>query len=309
MNADDWLVKRFEASRSHLKAIAFRMLGSFSEAEDAVQETWLRLHRDGAKEIENLEGWLVTVLTRVCLDALRSRKSRSEERLDEELPASATADVNTSDPEQEAVMVESVGLALLVVLDRLAPAERLAFVLHDMFAVPFVEISAILQCAPASVRQLASRARRRVQGPQTSLPSIRKQREVIETFLAALRIGDLHGVLAVLDPAVVRRADSKAVSAIEKREIVGRTAVAEEAVTNIARARFARMALIGGNVGIIVAPRGKLTIALLCKVRAGKIVEFDVVAIPEHLKELDISPLPGGNAPGSEKDHKWRSTE
>lgn len=291
MSADDRLVTRFEGSRNHLRAVAYRMLGSLSEADDAVQETWLRLNRADVQGVQNLEGWCTTVVTRVCLDGLRSRKSRAEELLDADFVSSSMGG-DGSDPEQEAILAESVGLALLVVLDRLAPAERLAFVLHDMFAVSFEEIGSILKRTPASARQLASRARRRVQNPETCSAAIAEQKEVIEAFLRALRTGDMNEILAILDPAVVRRADHKAVPAIEEREIVGAAAVANEAITNITRSRFAQAALIDGAVGIIVAPRGKLTVVLRCKVLNGRIVDFDVIAAPDRLEKLDISAIP-----------------
>jgi RNA polymerase sigma-70 factor (ECF subfamily) len=266
------------------------MLGSLPEAEDAVQEAWLRLNRIDVHTIENLEGWLVTVVTRICMDALRSRKTRAEELLDEIVVTSAVTEACRCDPEQEAIMAQSVGLALLVVLDRLAPAERLAFVLHDMFAVSFEEISSILKRTPASVRQLASRARKRVQSPGKISATMAQQKDVIDAFLRALRAGDMAGVLAVLDPAVVRRADQIAVPEAADAVLSGSTSVAKEAVTNIARARFAQTAIVDGAVGIIVAPRGKLAVVLLCKVLQGKIIEFDVIADPDHLRTLDIVP-------------------
>jgi len=229
---------------------------------------------------------------RLSPTSLRSRKSRGEESLDEDPDISTFREVDGRDPEQETILAESVGLALLVVLDRLAPAERLAFVLHDIFAVSFDEIGSILKRRPASVRQPASRARRGVQNTDPSTFTIAQQREVIEAFLRALRLGDMIGILAVLDPAFKRRADHKAVAAAGETEIVGTKAVAEEAVTNIARARFAQTALVDGAVGIIVAPRGELTIALRCKALNGRILEFDVIAVPERQRQLEISTLP-----------------
>ena len=291
MEEREWLARRFEEDRGHLRAVAYRMLGSISEADDAVQETWLRLSRSDATGVDNLGGWLTTVVSRVCLDMLRSRTSRREESLDElaePIPSNETG----TDPEREALMADSVGLALLVVLDRLAPAERLAFVLHDMFAVPFEEVATIVGRSPAAARQLASRARRRVQG-RTRISEVRisKERRVVDAFLAALRTGDLDGILAVLDPEVVRRADYVAVPSAEAREIRGAAAVANEALTHADRARFARTALVDESVGIVVAPRWRLLMALRCTVKNGKIIAMDVIAERARLGRLKIAAL------------------
>ena len=215
MDEHDWLAERFEENRTHLRAVAYRMLGSLSEADDAVQESWLRLSRSDTSGVENLGGWLTTVVARVCLDMLRSRKSRREEPLDVHVPEPIVSREAGTDPEHEALLADSVGLALLVVLETLAPAERLAFVLHDMFAVPFDEIAPIVGRSPAAARQLASRARRRVQGCGRALPDadLTRQREVVDAFLAAARGGDFDALLAVLDPDVVLRADRAAVPA------------------------------------------------------------------------------------------------
>jgi len=288
----NWLAERFEENRDRLRAVAYRMLGSAGEAEDAVQEAWLHLSRSDTGAVANLRGWLTTVVARVCLDMLRSRASRHEESFGQRLPEPVANRADGINPEQEAVLADSVGLALLVVLNRLTPSERLAFVLHDMFAVPFEEIAPIVRRSPAAARQLASRARRRVQGPSTvSEVGMTQQRTVVDAFLTALRAGDLEAILAVLDPHVVRRADHVAVPAVAAREIRGAANVAKEALTHADRARFARSALVDGSVGIIVAPRGKLFMALPCKVAAGKIVEMDVIADPDHLRRLDISVL------------------
>jgi len=288
----NWLAERFEDNRDRLRAVAYRMLGSASEAEDAVQEAWLHLSRSDTGSIENLRGWLTTVVARVCLDMLRSRASRREESFGPNLPEPVANTEGGIDPEQEAVLADSVGLALLVVLNRLTPAERLAFVLHDMFAVPFEEIAAIVRRSPATARQLASRARRRVQGT-SAVPDvgITQQRAVVDAFLTALRAGDLEAILAVLDPHVVRRADHVAVPSAAARQIRGAANVAKEALTHADRARFARSALVDGSVGIIVAPRGKLLIALRCEVAAGRIVRMDVIADPDRLGRLDVAVL------------------
>ena len=292
MDNPNWLAERFEENRDRLRAVAYRMLGSPSEAEDAVQEAWLHLSRSDTGGVANLRGWLTTVVARVCLDTLRSRASRREESFGQHLPEPVAMREDGTDPEREAVLADSVGLALLVVLDKLTPAERLAFVLHDMFAVPFEEIAAIVRRSPAAARQLASRARRRVQGTSAvSAARITQQQAVVDRFLTALRAGDLDALLAVLDPQVVRRADHVAVPAVAAREIHGAANVAKEALTHADRARFAQSALVDGSVGIIVAPRGKLLIALRCKVAAGRIVEMDVIADPDQLRRLDISIL------------------
>jgi RNA polymerase sigma factor (sigma-70 family) len=278
------LTEQFEANRPHLRAVAYRMLGSLSEAEDAVQEAWLRLSRSDTSGVENLSGWLTTVVARMCLDMLRSRKSRREESLSAHVPESGI------DPEQEALVADSVGLALLVVLETLAPAERLAFVLHDMFAVPFEEIAGIVGRSPMAARQLASRARRRVQGTPT-IPEVdfSRQREVVEAYLAAARGGDFEGLLAVLDPDVVLRTDGSAVAAGASSELRGARAVAEQAVKR--RAQFARPALVNGTVGIVVAPRGRLLLVLGLTIEGGKISEIDVIREPARLGELDLAML------------------
>lgn len=288
---NDLLAVGFEQNRGHLRAVAYRMLGSMSEAEDAVQEAWVRLNRVDASRVENLGGWLTTVVARVCLDMLRTRTSHRTEPLGDLAEPIVNGNAGAN-PEQEAILADSVGLALLVVLDRLAPAERLAFVLHDMFAVSFQEIATILGRSPVAARQLASRARRRVQGGERN-PKARtfQQQKVVETFLAALRRGDLQGVLAVLDPNVVRRADRAAMPSAESGEIRGAMAVAEEALKHANRVRFARAALVDGSVGIVVAPRGRLVVALKCTVKRARIVEMEVVAESDRLSRLAISSL------------------
>jgi RNA polymerase sigma factor (sigma-70 family) len=294
MDENEFLTKRFEEHRSHLRAVAYRMLGSPSDADDAVQEAWLRLSRSDTSGVENLGGWLTTVVGRVCLDMLRSRRSRREEPLDEppgaRVPEPIVSRGDGIDPEREALLADSVGPALLVVLETLAPAERLAFVLHDMFAVPFDEIAPIVGRSPSAARQLASRARRRVQGADTSPGAdLTRQREVVDAFLAAARGGDFDALVAVLDPDVVLRADSGAVPAGASREIRGAAAVARRAAKG--RARAARPALVDGAVGVIVAPRGRLLMVLGFTISGGKIVEIDAVADPERLRQLDLALL------------------
>jgi RNA polymerase sigma factor (sigma-70 family) len=292
MDEHEWLAGRFEEHRTHLRAVAYRMLGSVSEADDAVQETWLRLSRSDTSEVENLGGWLTTVLARVCLDMLRSRKSRREESLGARVPEPIAGRADGADPEQEALLSDSVGLALLVVLETLTPAERLAFVLHDMFAVPFDEIAPVVGRSPDAARQLASRARRRVRGADTSYePDHTRQREVVDAFLAAARDGDFDALVAVLDPDVVLRSDRAALPAGVPREVHGAPAVARRAL--VGRARAARPALVDGAVGVVVAPRGRLLMVLDFKIRDGKIVEIDAVADPERLNQLDLSLLDG----------------
>jgi RNA polymerase sigma factor (sigma-70 family) len=292
MEDSDFLAERFEAHRAHLRAVAYRMLGSLSEADDAVQEAWLRVSRAGTGGVENLGGWLTTVVGRVCLDMLRTRKSRREEPLAAHLPDPVVSRVEGADPEQQALLADSVGLALLVVLQTLAPAERLAFVLHDMFAVPFEEIAPIVGRSPAAARQLASRARRRVQGaapvPDTDLA---RQREVVDAFLAAARGGDFAALVAVLDPDVVLRADIGEAAAGGPREIRGATAVAEQAFTFQRFARFARPALVNGAAGVVTAPDGQPLSVMGFTIADGKIVEIDILADPVRLRELDLAVL------------------
>jgi RNA polymerase sigma factor (sigma-70 family) len=290
MDKRDFLVEQFEEHRPHLRAVAYRMLGSVSEADDAVQETWLRLSRSDTSEVENLGGWLTTVLGRVCLDMLRSRKSRREESLGARVPEPIAGRADGADPEQEALLSDSVGLALLVVLETLTPAERLAFVLHDMFAVPFDEIAPIVGRSPDATRQLASRARRRVRGADTSYElDLTRQREVVDAFLAAARDGDFDALVTVLDPDVVLRSDRAALPADAPTEVRGAPAVARRAL--VGRARAARPALVDGAVGVVVTPRGRLLMVLDFKIRGGKIVEIDAVADPERLNQLDLALL------------------
>jgi RNA polymerase sigma factor (sigma-70 family) len=297
MDQQSWLTERFEENRPRLRGVAYRVLGSLSEADDAVQEAWLRLNRIDAATVENLGGWLTTVVSRVCLDMLRSRKSRREEPIDPQATAPSVPGRGT-DPEGEAVLADSVGVALLVVLDMLTPAERLAFVLHDLFAMPFDEIAPIVGRSPDAAKQLASRARRRVRGsPSLSDTSRIRQREVVEAFLRAARAGDLEGLLAVLDPdAVVRidaaaRIDAPAAEAGMAREIRGASMWAKQSIALARGLHFVQPALINGSVGLVVAPHGKLSKVLTFTFMNAKVTRVEVVAEPARLRELDITVL------------------
>src|SRR5216684_1548651 len=272
MDEHEWLAEQFEAERPHLRAVAYRMLGSLSEAEDAVQEAWLHLSRADTSGVANLGGWLTTVVARVCLDMLRSRKSRREEPLGAEVPPVSRAD--GIDPEHEALLADSVGLALLVVLGTLDPAERLAFVLHDMFAVPFDEIAPIVGRSPTAARQLASRARRRVQGAATVPDAdFTRQREVVDAFLAASRGGDFGALLALLDPDVVFRADSAAVKAGIRAGISAESRGASAVAGFFSKpGNNAQLALINGAAGSVWAPGGRPRVAFAFTVAHGKVV-------------------------------------
>ena len=288
MDEHDWLAERFEADRTHLRAVAYRMLGSASEADDAVQEAWLRLSRSGTDGVENLGGWLTTVVARVCLDMLRSRASRREDPFGEQVPEPIASREDAIDPEHEAVLADSVGLALLVVLDTLGPAERVAFVLHDMFGVPFDEIAPILGRTPAAARQLASRARSRVQGATVPDADRSRQRAVVDAFLAAARGGDFDALLAVLDPDVVVRADPAAVLTGASEEVRGAPAVAD---TFSGRARAARPALVEGTPGLVWMQHGRPQMVFDFTIANGKVVKIDLIADPERISELDLTVL------------------
>lgn len=284
----DWLAKRFEADRTRLRTVAYRMLGSLTEADDAVQETWLRLSRYGADGVENLGGWLTTVVARVCLDMLRTRRSRREEPVGVDMPAPAVSDQDRASPEDEALLADSVGLALLVVLDTLAPPERVAFVLHDMFAVPFDEIGPIVGRSPVTARQLASRARRRVQGVETaSDPDLARQRDVVGAFMAAAREGDFGALLALLDPDVVLRADPTVVQmGGVPREIRG---PAEVAGAFCGRARALRPALVNGAAGAVWTLRGEPRVVFTFTVTDGKITQVEQIGDPDRLDRLGLA--------------------
>ena len=288
MDDREWMAERFEAHRGHLRAVAYRMLGSASEAEDAVQESWLRLNRSDTSDVENLGGWLTTTVARVCLDMLRSRASRREEPLTPEAPERGGA----VEPEQDAVLADSVGLALLVVLETLAPAERLAFVLHDMFAVPFDEIAPIVGRSPAAARQLASRARRRVQGADPASDAdadpaadVARRREVVDAFLAASRQGDFEALLAVLDPDVVLRADAAAVLVGAADQVRGADAVA---ATFAGRARAARPALLDGDPGLVWSRAGVPQMVFGFTIADGRITGIEMVADRTRLDALEV---------------------
>jgi RNA polymerase sigma factor (sigma-70 family) len=304
MDQRSWLTERFEENRPRLRAVAYRMLGSLSEAEDAVQEAWLRLNRIDSTTIEHLGGWLTTVVSRVCLDALRSRKLRREEPIS---PAAIELRVlrgEGADPEGEALLADSVGVALLVVLEALTPAERLAFVLHDLFDMPFDEIGRIVGRSPGAAKQLASRARRRVRGSAAPTDAGRvRQREVVEAFLKAARAGDLQALLAVLDPdAVIRidavarvdgvtRVDVPAAEVGKPRELRGASTWAGQFIALSQGLRFVQPALIDGAVGVIFAPRGKLTRVLAFTFADDRVARIEVIADPVRFRELDIAVL------------------
>jgi RNA polymerase sigma factor (sigma-70 family) len=292
VNERDWLAARFEENRAHLRAVAYRMLGSLSEAEDAVQEAWLRLSRTDTSGVENLVGWLTTIVARISLDMLRSRKSLREEPMGVRLPEPIVSSPDGLDPEHEALLADSVGLALLVVLDTLAPAERLAFVLHDMFAVPFDEIAPVVGRSPTATRQLASRARRRVRGATLAHETDpARQREAVDAFQAAARDGDLDALVALLDPDVVLRSEGGALRPGALLVVRGARAVAEQAMAFARMAPFARPALVNGAAGAVVVPHGRPFAVLGFTVSRGKIVEIDVFVDPALLRRLDPAVL------------------
>jgi RNA polymerase sigma factor (sigma-70 family) len=289
-----WLTRLFEEHRPRLRGVAYRMLGSLSEADDAVQEAFLRLHRIDPGSVDNLAGWLTTVVSRVCLDVLRSKKARREEPMDPQPVAPAPG----ADPEEEALLADSVGVALLVVLESLTPAERLAFVLHDLFAIPFDEIGAIVGRSPDAAKQLASRARRRVRGSSGRADSGKARREIVEAFLKAAREGDLEGLLALLDPEAVIRIDGAARIAGGSpdaehtvREIRGASLWAKQALAFSRSMAAVQAALIDGSVGLILAPRGKLSRVVTFAVSNDKITRVEIIGEPARLRDLDIAVL------------------
>jgi len=294
MSEHDWLAERFEENRPHLRAVAYRMLGSSAEADDAVQETWLRLSRAGVGGVENLGGWLTTIVARVSLNMLRSRTLRREEPMDPPATGQPVAPPpNGTDPEHEAVLADSVGLALLVVLDTLTPAERLAFVLHDMFAVPFEEIAPIVERSPVATRQLASRARRRVQeaGPGDPPGEISRRREVVAAFLAASREGDFDALLTMLDPDIVLRADNAAAQMGADAEAIGPRAVAG---IFSGRAKALRPALIDGAPGAVWTYRGETRVVFAFTFTGGTITAIEQIADPERIARFEVIPLKAG---------------
>jgi len=293
VNAHEFLAVQFEGHRPHLKAVAYRMLGSLTDAEDAVQEAWLRLARTDTDAVDNLGGWLTTVVGRVCLDMLRARKARREELMDDRLPDPVVSPEDVTDPEQQALLADSVGLALLVVLESLAPAERLAFVLHDMFGLPFEQIAPIVDRTPVAAKKLASRARQRVRGAAPSPdPDLAGQRRVVDAFLTAARGGDFDALLAILDPDVVLRADGGTLTGGMKI-IRGATAVAGQAATfqRMATATVTHPALINGVAGLVNTIDGRLFSVMSFTVADGKIAALDILSDPDRLAQLDLTGL------------------
>jgi RNA polymerase sigma factor (sigma-70 family) len=288
MEKHEWLAQSFEAERPHLRAVAYRLLGSLSEAEDAVQEAWLHLSRSDTSAVRNLGGWLTTVVARISLNMLRSRKSRHEESLEAAELEPGTREPGVTDPEQEAELSDSVGLALLVVLEALSPAERLAFVLHDIFAVPFDEIAPLVERSETATRQLASRARHRVRGgAKVADVNLAASREMVDAFLTASRAGDFDALLALLDPDIVYQADFKGKSQVERSA----TAVARQARVFLRLARFAQPALVNGAVGVVVAPHGRLHYVAQFTITGGKIAQINVMADPAVLRQLHLAVL------------------
>jgi RNA polymerase sigma factor (sigma-70 family) len=292
MNQKEWLAEQFEARRTRMRAVAYRMLGSLSEADDAVQEAWLHLSRVDTSDIANLGGYLTTVVARICLDMLRSRRSRREEPLGAYVPDAIVSRADALDPEHQALLADSVGLALLVVLETLNPAERLAFVLHDMFAVPFEEIAPIVGRSPTAARQLASRARRRVQGSASAPDADRsRQRAVVDAFFAAARNGDFEALLAELDPEVVLRSDGGILRPGATVVVRGARQVAKRALSFAQPTALVRPALVNGAAGVVVVVDGRPFSVMGFTVTDGKIVAIDVLADPERLRQLDLSVL------------------
>jgi RNA polymerase sigma-70 factor (ECF subfamily) len=290
MDEQTWLTERFEDQRAHLHAVAYRMLGSVTDADDAVQEAWLRLHRADTGRVDNLAGWLTTVVARVCLNMLRARSTRREEPLDVHVPDPVVSPDGGRDPVQQALLADSVGLALLVVLDTLTPAERLAFVLHDMFALSFEEIAPLAERTPAAARQLASRARRRVQGAAPPPePDLGRQRAVVDAYFAASRDGDFDALLAVLHPDVVVRIDGGVARAGLSTVLRGAAAVAEQARTGRRFAPFVRPAVVNGSAGALVVAGGRLLSVMAFTVADGRIVAIDALYDPERLAEVDLA--------------------
>src|SRR5713101_8375050 len=288
MDERDWLAERFEENRPHLRAVAYRVLGSVSEADDAVQETWLRLSRSGADEVENLGGWLTTIVARVCLNMLRSRNTRREDSFGVHVPDPVISADGELQPEEEALLADSVGLALLVVLDTLSPAERLAFVLHDMFELPFEEIAPMVGRTPAAARQLASRARRRVKGAEVPAPDpdLARQRDVVDAFFLAARGGDFDALVALLDPNVVLRSDWGARRPAASAVTHGAAAVARQALMFSNPTARLRPALVNGAAGVVVTVAGRPFAVMGFTVAGGKIVEIDAIADAERVRRI-----------------------
>jgi len=291
MDEREWLTERFEQHRPHLRAVAYRMLGSVSEAEDALQEAWLRTREQDPASVENMRAWLTTIVGRVCLNMLRSRRSRREDLLGH-VPDPVVSFDESADPESEALLADSVGLAMLVVLDALTPAERLAFVMHDVFGVPFADIAAVLERSEAASQQLASRARRRVRGAPEPDPDLVRQRQVVDAFFAASRDGDFDGLVAVLDPGVELRIDGGALREEASLVLRGAEAVAEHTATYSKLYPFVRPALVNGAAGSVVAPHGRLFSVMAFTVTNGRIIQIDALLDPERLARLDLTVPP-----------------
>ncbi|MET8864153.1 sigma-70 family RNA polymerase sigma factor [Nonomuraea sp. NPDC004580] len=291
MDGQQWLAERFAEHRGHLRAVAYRMLGSLSEADDALQEAWLRAGRAHTAEVQNLAGWLTTIVARVCLNMLRSRAHRQEEPLDTQVADPLLGPAAVGNPEAEVEMADSVGVALLVVLDTLSPAERVAFVLHDLFAVPFEEIAPLLERSPEATRQLASRARRRVKGAPAPHREPGRTREIVEAFLSATRGQDFRALITLLHPEVTLRADAAVMLTAAPVTVQGAEAVAKGAMAAMQRARFTGIALLDGAVGLVMAPQGRMRVALTFTVDDGIITAIDVVAEPDRLGLLDVAVL------------------
>ncbi|MGZ4636804.1 MAG: RNA polymerase sigma factor SigJ [Nocardioidaceae bacterium] len=293
MDEDDWLADRFEEQRAHLRAVAYRMLGSLAEADDAVQDTWLRLSRAGTGEVENLGGWMTTIVARVCLNMLRSRRTRREEPLGPHLPDPVITPDAQLQPEEQALLADSVGLALLVVLDALTPAERLAFVLHDMFELPYEEIAPMVGRSPAAARQLASRARRRVKGADVPAPDpdLARQREVVDAFFRAARGGDFDALVSVLHPDVVLRADFGGRRPSAPRVVQGAAAVAQQAFVGALPDAKLHPALVNGAAGVVVTVRGRPFAVMGFTVAGGRILEIDAIADPDRVRRIAAAVL------------------
>jgi RNA polymerase sigma factor (sigma-70 family) len=296
MDENEWLADRFQEHRPHLRAVAYRILGSLSEADDAIQDTWLRVSRAGAGGVENLGGWLTTIVARVCLNVLRSRNTRREESLDGHIPDPVISSERVRQPEEEALLADSVGLALLVVLDTLSPAERLAFVLHDMFQLPFEEIAPMVGRSPEAARQLASRARRRVRGAQIPAPDpdLARQRAVVDAFFRAARGGDFDGLVALLDPEVVLRSDYGGRRPASPKVIHGPAAVASQALLGALPGAELHPALVNGTAGMVITVHGRPYAVMGFTVADGKIIDIDAIADPERVERLAEAVLSEG---------------
>jgi RNA polymerase sigma factor (sigma-70 family) len=293
MDGNQWLADRFEEHRTHLRAVAYRMLGSLAEADDAVQDAWLRISRADASQVENLGGWLTTIVARVCLNMLRSRNTRREQPLGVHIPDPVISTEGTLQPDEEALLADSVGLALLVVLDTLSPAERLAFVLHDMFELPFEEIAPMVGRTPTAARQLASRARRRVKGAELPAPDpdLARQREVVDAFFLAARGGDFDALVALLDPEVVLRSDFGARRPAASRVVHGAAAVASQALMGALPTAQLHPALVNGAAGVVITVRGRPVAVMGFTVADGRIVEIDAIADPERVRRIAAAVL------------------